>query len=125
MHFEQESIPVQCIPPTSVTTIRCPCQGVGIPTLWVYLPPWGYLPPGYLPPWVYLPPTHRYLSPERDLGPEIPSLRWTDICENIIFPQLRWRAVTSNPLLSHWHSTHADMQSTIAISPASYFYPTF
>ena len=69
--------------------------------------------------------THRYLYPERDLGPEIPTLPWTDICENITFPQLRWRAVTSNPLLSHWHSTHADMQSTIAISPASYFYPTF
>ena len=82
----QESIPVGCVPPASVATTRCQHWGV-------------YLPGVYLPSFL----------PGRDLGPGIPTLRrdlgpgistpttWTewltDICENFIFPQLRWRSV--------------------------------
>ena len=66
---------------------------------------------GTHPPWAY-PPTDTYSSPlwhtpkgpgkrdfrppRNDIGPEIPLPmdRMTDTCENITFPQLRWRAVT-------------------------------
>ena len=40
-------------------------------------------------PWVLTPGT-----PRKDMGPELCNLhRQTDICENITFPQLRWRTV--------------------------------
>ena len=60
-------------------------MGPKIPT---YPPLWTYPPPCNMGP--KIPP-----PPGSDMEPDTHPPPWTDTCENITFPQLRWRAVIS------------------------------
>ena len=72
-------IPVGCVPPSLVYTTRCQYRGLSTPH-----------PPSSHVPGVSTHPLHIYFT-----YPSSPPLhRQTNTCENIIFPQLRWRAVT-------------------------------
>ena len=67
-------------------------SGIPAPHLWYTCPtPLLYLPSLYTHPWKA--PGSRHSHPRRNLGPGIhtPLNRMIDTCENITFPQLRWR----------------------------------
>ena len=85
-NIQQESIPEGCVPPA--------CQPYPMVSLDIHIP---------TPLWIYPPPGHNHplsegtwyqrYSLERTRDQRYPPTPWTNTCENITFPQLRWRAV--------------------------------
>ena len=119
LYLEQESIPVGCVPPTSVATTRCQHQGVylmrgctrGVPdvpiprrdlVLGILTPSTRDLGPGILTPkrdctfWGACTGVYQEYqpTPRRNLGLGIyPLPNRHTVNENITFPQLDWRPV--------------------------------